>query len=57
MLKSRGQRDHETTFCLGLGITVIDLDLAIGRTEYWSVSCVLVSWSQVSHLFLKCDDF
>jgi len=42
-------RDH--FFGLGLGLTVIGLDLGLGLMRYWSrVSYVLVSWSQSDHL-------
>jgi len=40
-------------FGLGLGLTVIGYGLA----SVSSVSYVLVSWSQIDHLFLKCNNF
>ena len=42
-------RDH--FFGLGLGLTVIGLDLGLGLMRYWSrVSYVLVTWSQSDQL-------
>jgi len=38
MLRSRDQRDLETTFGLGLGLTAIVLVHCLGLMKYWSRS-------------------